>query len=537
MDATQQTVSEGEVTVTKHLDSTRFDTPAVILDITSAADRNTSVTVAEPVPEAFPSKNIGFHPEFGGEHWSVSEDQIVFNRTIEPEGEYTTVYGLRNVTEEDISKFLDGETVVSTGDGIGTTLEDTTRGNTDGGPIEGLLAERDDETVRQMIAGEVDSVVESPDGGREKSIQAENPKETPAPEPQDGDEDTGKDTAPEDVETENVGGDAEFENVDGVTDKDAEFEDVDEDTEGTEKTEYTHLETGGMEEDTESEGVDADTEDGENAGYVDTESEDTAKDAGDVTPTDVAQDAEDIGYVDVQTEDLGDIGGSEVEYVSVDPETPDSEDIDPDETTDEYGELPNSVAEALAGEIRDGSITEENERILREAFSDSPRTRRDVDVRIKRLQTVVADLAAYIDEFERLIEGESDSLLRSFEATLSEVTDRVESLENSVDTMNERLAEVETELEAARDDPDRVEPRSEEIDVLRNQIERIQMEIEDVLYLEEDLMELNDRVDAVQELSETVEKLDAEMEEMKSFRERLSKAFGPTGDRVETGDE
>jgi hypothetical protein len=443
MDAGTQTVSTDEVTVTKRIDRDRFNTPAVILDITSTADRSTSVTVTEPIPDSFPLANIGFHPEFGSEHWAISEDKIVFNRTLAPDDEYTTVYGLRNVTNDSLTKFLNSETVVSAGDSIGVALEDTTSGDD---TAEELLMEHDDETVRRVITGANDSLVESED--EDTGVEEEDTGEDTGVEEGDADEDTGVET---DVD------------VDAVSDV---TEDVAEETEDGEKI--------------------------------------------------LASEFEDLEE---------EIDGSEVE------------DVETGEATDEYEKLPDSVAEALAGEIRDGSITEEDERVLRETFSQPPETQRNVDIRIKRLQTEVADLAAYVDEFERILEVGDDEYLESLEATLTEVTERVESLEESIDTVNRRLAEIEAGLETPRDDLGELEDRSGDADALEGRLENVEMAVEDILYLEEDVMELNDQLDVVQQLDETVEKLDAEMEEMKSFRNRLSSAFGPDADRLEERDE
>ena len=463
MDEDQRTVSAGEVTVTKRLDTNRFNTPAVSLEITSTADRSTSVTVTEPIPDSFAIENVGFHPEFGSEHWSISEDQIVFDRTIDPGEEYITVYGVRNVTDDELHKFLDGETVVSTSDGVGVSLEDAAGGDGSDDPIEELLLEADDETVRDVITGEDDSLTEEDLDGSEA----------------------------EDVE----------EDLD-----ESEAEDAEEDTDESEAED--------MEEDLDE-----------------SEAEDAEEDLDESKAEDVEEDLNEFEAEDINESKAEDMEGDLDEF-----EAEDAEEDTEDEEPGEYQELPDSVAEALAREVRNGSISEENERILREAFSDSQKTRRDVDLRIKQLQTQVADLAAYTDEFERFLDayGTGDNAFDSLEESLSDVASRVKELEDSLGAVNQQAAEIESKLEATRDELD---ARSEEVDTLERRVSDAETELTDVLYLEEEVMELEDQSETLSNLEETVETLDAEMERMKRFRDRLSSAFGPGGDRIDERDD
>jgi predicted nucleic acid-binding Zn-ribbon protein len=405
MDGVRRTVSADGITVEKRAATDQFNTPAVIVEITSTADRNMMVMVTEPIPESVSMEDIGFHPDYGGEHWSIADQEIVFTRTIDAGDEYTTVYGVRGIGGEDITTFVDAETSVSTGEGIATGAD---IGDADADPVSTLLTEDDDEIVRRMIAGDDDSLSAPESTDQEESKQDQEDSEPDEEKPEQDQQESKQDQ--EDPEN-----------------------------------------TGGSEE--------------------------------------------------------GDLAESR--------------------------RLPDSVAEALVREIRDGTISEEHERVLREAFSGSKGTQRDVDIRIKRLQTEVSDLAAYVDEFERLLEeyDGGDEPLASLEATLVTVTDRVEELENDVDAVNKRLADIEDELDTLRADLDG--DRSEDVDALRERLENVEAELEDVLYLEEEVMELDDQTDAIQRLEETVETLETEMAELNAFRDRLSSAFGPDGDRFE----
>jgi prefoldin subunit 5 len=46
--------------------------------------------------------DIGFHLDYGSEHWSVEHGTVVFERDLEPDEEYTTIYGIREYPEEEI---------------------------------------------------------------------------------------------------------------------------------------------------------------------------------------------------------------------------------------------------------------------------------------------------------------------------------------------------------------------------------------------------------------------------------------------------
>jgi hypothetical protein len=151
MDGARRTVSADGITVEKRAAVDRFNTPAVLLEITSTADRSMMVTVTEPIPESIPIEDIGFHPDYGGEHWSIADREIVFARTIDAGDEYTTVYGVRGIGGEDITTFVDAETSFSTGEGIATSPG---AGDADADPVSALLTEGDDEVVRKVIFGD-----------------------------------------------------------------------------------------------------------------------------------------------------------------------------------------------------------------------------------------------------------------------------------------------------------------------------------------------------------------------------------------------
>ncbi len=465
MDGNQQTVSVDAITVTKRLDKDRFNTPAVVMEIRSTADRKTPVTVIEPIPDSFPVENIGFHPEFGSEHWAILNDRIVFNRTLDPDSEYTTLYGIREAGDEELRTFLDSETTVSTRNDVAVEQDNADNGGDDGS-IEELLLEGDDRTVRDVITGKNDSLAspEAEEVGEPEVEEVAEPEaeEVAEPEAEEVAEPEAEEVA--EPEAEEV---AEPEAEEAV---EPEKQEADEDAD---KSEAVALGT---------------NTNGFNQNDF------------------IALEAEEAD--EFETEDA---------------------DVDSGEDTDDYKEPSDSVAEALAREIRDGSISEENERVLREAFSERSKTQRDVDLRIKQLQTQVADVAAYTDEFERFLDkyGTGDGVLNAFDGSLSDVISRVQELEDSLETVNQQVIKVESKLEAMHGELD---DRADEIDSLEDRVTNAETG------LEEEAMELNRHAETISDLEATVEALNAEMERMKQFRDRLG-AFGPVVDQIEEQDD
>jgi predicted nucleic acid-binding Zn-ribbon protein len=139
------TVASDGVTVDKWFEEDEFPVPAIAFEIQSSRSETVTVTLVDRVPEDVAVEDLGFHPEYGSEYWTIDEDQITFEREIEANSEYTTVYGIRATGTEDVEQFLTEPTVTSV----------------DPPPEEGAAAVVDDagsDVVRDVIAGESDAV-------------------------------------------------------------------------------------------------------------------------------------------------------------------------------------------------------------------------------------------------------------------------------------------------------------------------------------------------------------------------------------------
>lgn len=100
------TVSTDGVTVTKRFEADEFPVPAIAFEFESARDETVTVRLSDTVPDAIEVEDLGFHPEYGSEYWVMDEETITFERDLDPNAEYTTVYGIRATGSDDIDQFL-----------------------------------------------------------------------------------------------------------------------------------------------------------------------------------------------------------------------------------------------------------------------------------------------------------------------------------------------------------------------------------------------------------------------------------------------
>ncbi|WP_018258481.1 hypothetical protein [Halomicrobium katesii] len=138
------TVASDGVTVTKRYEADEFPVPAIAFNFASSRTEPVSVRLTDVVPEDVAVEDLGFHPEYGSEYWTIDDDEIAFERELEPESEYTTVYGIRATGTDNVEQFLTEPQI----DRIDPPLED------DGGEVVG----EGSDAVKDVISGDADSV-------------------------------------------------------------------------------------------------------------------------------------------------------------------------------------------------------------------------------------------------------------------------------------------------------------------------------------------------------------------------------------------
>jgi predicted nucleic acid-binding Zn-ribbon protein len=219
-----------------------------------------------------------------------------------------------------------------------------------------------------------------------------------------------------------------------------------------------------------------------------------------------------------------------------------------DETPEDA--LVESVAAALAAELRAGNVDDDDVETLREHLDVAESTvPKSVDVRLRRLQSTVADLDAYSDALEEFLDenGTGEELVDGFREDVQTLEDELAAVEDDVDS----LRRTQTSLREDVDDLDsRVDDRIEGVEssiaderaALEDDLDSLRSDVEaDIGAVDDDVAALSDRLDALEsEVSETeaaeaeefeslasdVEALEDDLDELREFRERMKNAFG-----------
>lgn len=85
----------GGVRLEKSLQEDKYHLPSVEFVIESDRSEPVTVTLHETIPDSVALEEIGFHREYGKEHWDIDERQLVFEYTLDAGEEYRTVYGFK----------------------------------------------------------------------------------------------------------------------------------------------------------------------------------------------------------------------------------------------------------------------------------------------------------------------------------------------------------------------------------------------------------------------------------------------------------
>jgi len=137
------TVGSDGVTVTKRFEEDEFPVPAIAFEFQSSRDEAVTVRLTDTVPEDIEVEDLGFHPEYGSEYWTIDDDTITFERELAANASYTTVYGIRATGSDDIEQFLVEPTIES----VDPPLPD----DADHGDV---IPESSDDVVKDAIAGD-----------------------------------------------------------------------------------------------------------------------------------------------------------------------------------------------------------------------------------------------------------------------------------------------------------------------------------------------------------------------------------------------
>jgi predicted nucleic acid-binding Zn-ribbon protein len=107
------------VTAEKSVTVTATDTLLITFDVNSTRTEPINVEIRDALPENFPLDRIGFHPDYGREHWSIDDGhEAVYESTLEPQSNLRTLYAIKPdgqgdpsiiSTETEMTASIDGE--------------------------------------------------------------------------------------------------------------------------------------------------------------------------------------------------------------------------------------------------------------------------------------------------------------------------------------------------------------------------------------------------------------------------------------------
>jgi predicted nucleic acid-binding Zn-ribbon protein len=160
------TVSADGISVEKRFERDEFAVPAVEFTVQSNREEPATVRLVDHVPEEFPMDSVGFHPDYENDNWTAFKDhRVEFEREFGPGEEVVTVYGVR-LEESDRAVDFMGEPEIA-GVSVGSddvppdplaSVTDENDASMDANSITDIVSEEGNQVVRDVIAGERDTL-------------------------------------------------------------------------------------------------------------------------------------------------------------------------------------------------------------------------------------------------------------------------------------------------------------------------------------------------------------------------------------------
>ncbi|MFW5918580.1 MAG: hypothetical protein ACOCSF_00085 [Halanaeroarchaeum sp.] len=548
-------VEDKGVTVTKAFDRDGFPVPAVTFRVESDRADPVTVRIVDSIPADFGIEQIGFHPEYGSEHWTATGEGVVrFERTVDSGEAFTTVYGVKMAEDGHAEPFLGAPTLEVDPDAI------------DESAIDDVVPKESSDVVRELAGGERESVpgLEAEASAEQPTADSETaPAETAGDEGESvaavadddaviiGENDGGPDDSTEEEADDDWprGGEDEEQRADplaeaddssasdsdileaGTTDEPGGVGDSETDPLSADPVE-AESSAGAAADETASESDDdileadapAERESTDATGdSFDDSTEETLDEPVDDTSEEPAEETLDEPVEDTIEEPIED-----QEAATTDPETPMDDELEdtpadeqdrPSATADPAATAvtrdgDESLAAALAEEIREGSVDDDDLDAIRDAVGE-PTT--SDGVRVDHLQARVSDLEAYTDALEAFLDenGGAEELLDEVQSTVDEVGDEIDDLASRVDA-------AQGEREALRERVDTLADEMNAIDDVEDRIERMSGDIE---ALDERVEDGEEAALAVDSLEDDLEELEDDVEEFQEWRSQLSDLF------------
>jgi archaellum component FlaC len=489
-------LSDDGVTVYQVFSEDEFSVPAVALKVASERPSPVRVRLRQEVPPELAIDEIGFHPDYGEENWSIDGERMTYETELPADSETTTIYAIGGGGHRQIDKLLDGLSI--------DEVEAVGSPDADAADMAVTATDAPGDDRRADASGAPDTAGES------DTIEESDPADVTA-EPGDSDTAGGADSSDvllddeqlsaEDGATQDNGsaGAPDVEGTDpgapgdgaAVTPSGGDGEPAGASTEPEPETE-TETDTE-PEQETETE---PDT-DGAEAGADRAGVTDRSRDGGD------GEDTDDDGEPLAKAEDTED-----GDRTPADPGDgrPGQEETAAEDGT---GDSPEDVP--LGAHDDDALVREIQRRLDGDGLSDGARERlRDslqeagvpagsaAETRIDHLQQRVSDIEAFTDSLQQLHEehGPPAEAFGEMSAEIEAFDERIEAFDERVEALDDRIEAVEA-----------VEPKVDSLGA-------------DVEGLADDVATVRDDVDGIESEQETLEK---EIAQLREWREAVTR--------------
>jgi hypothetical protein len=104
-------ITSNGVTLFKQYNPSKFPEPSLVYQFTSQRDETVRVKLSESLSPEVDTVDIGFHPDYGSEFWSVHDEKVSFERQMKPGESYKTIFGVGRLSETQSSPLVTEPTV------------------------------------------------------------------------------------------------------------------------------------------------------------------------------------------------------------------------------------------------------------------------------------------------------------------------------------------------------------------------------------------------------------------------------------------
>jgi chromosome segregation ATPase len=220
-DDVESTINRDGITVYQTYREERFGVPTIVLKLVSEYGEPVEVGIVVDLLPDLQIEEVGFHPEYGRENWTVDSDRLEFSDEIEPGEEVTTMYAVESLAADQLDSLLENLSI-ATIDVDSEKAEPVSRSESQPDSQAGTVPAED--VTAEILQSKDDPDQETDDrNGASESGAAEDSDERDAErdvdETEHEDQETGHGTESEHVDEEEAGEDAEAEDVAGEEDE------------------------------------------------------------------------------------------------------------------------------------------------------------------------------------------------------------------------------------------------------------------------------------------------------------------------------